>query len=144
MTEPDRIRMSDDDREQFAERLRMSYAEGRLTETELEDRLQTVYAARFESELQAVTADLPVPIAAAPTTSVAGRTNDVARVLRSMAQWYFPALICTAIWAVTSFGGYFWPIWVYFGLTIPFISSLIFDGDPDDGETDDDGGVETV
>ena len=56
-----------------------------------------------------------------------------------MAQWYFPAIICTAIWAMTSFGGYFWPMWVFFGLTIPFISSLIFfDGSVDD-ENDDEG-----
>lgn len=134
MAEPERIRISDDDREQYARRLRTAFAEGRITDGELEDRLRSIYQARFNTDLEAVTADLPVPVevpSAMPT--VAGiRTSGAGRVIRLMVQWYFPALVCTGIWAITSFGGYFWPIWVFFGLTIPFISSLIFDGDGND------------
>ncbi len=138
MTEPDRIRISDRDRELYSDRLRTAYAEGRLTEHELEERLSSVYRARFGSDLDAVTADLPVPVDDASPDHLISARSGVGRVIRSMAQWYFPALICTGIWAITSFGGYFWPIWVFFGLTIPFISSLIFDdddnGDEDNGE----------
>jgi hypothetical protein len=56
--------------------------------------------------------------------------------------WYFPALICTAIWAMTDFGGYFWPIWVFFGLSIPAglaVIAWLSGGDDDgDGHTADD------
>ena len=59
--------------------------------------------------------------------------------VRTAVQWYFPALICTAIWAITSFGGYFWPVWVFFGLTIAFVSSLVFDDEDEDEDSDSDG-----
>ena len=136
MTEPGPIRISDADREQYAERLRTAYAEGRITERELEERLQTVFRARFETEAEVVTADLPVPVesnAAILDRRDAGSLR-IARIVRTAVQWYFPALICTGIWAITSFGGYFWPIWVFFGLTIPFLSSLVFDGDEDEND----------
>lgn len=131
MTEPGRIRISDDDRERYANHLRSAYAEGRITDAELEERLQTVFRARFETEAEIVIADLPVPVEPATTLapSQRARESSISRVVRTAVQWYFPALICTGIWAITSFGGYFWPIWVFFGLTIPFLSSLVFDGD---------------
>lgn len=136
MTDPDRIRISDADRERFADRLRTAYAEGRITDAELEERLRAVYEARFETDAEIVTADLPVPAEQAAEARSAGQVplGSVGRAIRSAAQWYFPALICTVIWAFTSFGEYFWPIWVYFGLTIPFISSLVFDGEVEHGE----------
>ena len=138
MTEPDRIRLSDDEREHYAQWLRTAYAEGRITETELEERLRIVYQARFETDIEIVTSDLPAPIEqAAVEHPFSGPTsNGLVRVFRTAIQWYFPALICTGIWAVTSFGGYFWPIWVFFGLTIPFLSSLVFDADPEAAEPD--------
>lgn len=133
MTEPEPIRISDADRERFADRLRTAYAEGRITDAELEDRLRTVYQARFEIEAEGVTSDLPVPVEQSLAMREFGRDHvgSLGRAVRSALQWYFPALICTVIWALTSFGGYFWPVWVYLGLTIPFVSSLVFDRDPD-------------
>lgn len=140
MTEPDRIRLSDNERERYAQQLRTAFAEGRITDAELEERLQAVYQARFESDIELVTSDLPAPIEPIPVGRPPTESNsiDVGRIARTAVQWYFPALICTAIWAITSFGGYFWPVWVFFGLTIPFLSSLVFDGDPDpDADADD-------
>lgn len=141
MTDPDRIRISDADRERFADRLRIAYAEGRITEVELEERLRTVYQARFETDAASVTSDLPVPVEQPVAAHASGQDHlgSVGRAVRSALQWYFPALVCTVIWAFTSFGGYFWPIWVFFGLTIPFISSLVFDG-----KVDHDGNLETT
>lgn len=134
MTDPERIRISDADRERFADRLRTAYAEGRITEVELEERLRTVFQARFETEAEGATADLPVPVEQPVVTQPfpgQDHVDSLGRAVRSAVQWYFPALICTVIWALTSFGGYFWPIWVFLGLTIPFVSSLVFDRDPD-------------
>ena len=53
------LRASDSDREQVAERLRHATAEGRLNAHELEERLQTLFAARTYGELNALLADLP-------------------------------------------------------------------------------------
>ena len=138
MTDSNRIRISDADRERFADRLRTAYSEGRITDAELEERLRAVYEARFETDVETVTADLPVPVEPAGEVRSAGQVHlgSVGRALRSAAQWYFPALICTVIWAFTSFGEFFWPIWVYFGLTIPFISSLVFDGEVEHDEVE--------
>ena len=52
------VRASDADRERVVERLRQATADGQLTPDELEDRLNTTYAARFRRELMPLTADL--------------------------------------------------------------------------------------
>ena len=68
------VRASDADRERVAERLRQATADGQLTPDELEDRLNTTYAARFRRELVPLTADLQatghedLPMAAPPTS----------------------------------------------------------------------------
>ncbi|BBF98976.1 MULTISPECIES: DUF1707 SHOCT-like domain-containing protein [Pseudonocardia] len=53
------IRISDADRERAAERLNRAMAEGRISVDELEERLRTVYAARFGADLVPVLDDLP-------------------------------------------------------------------------------------
>ncbi|MDT8909564.1 DUF1707 domain-containing protein [Amycolatopsis sp. PS_44_ISF1] len=65
---PDQLRASDADREQIAQVLHHALAEGRITITELEERLTTVYAAKTVGELKPVTADLPV--GATPSTAL--------------------------------------------------------------------------
>jgi hypothetical protein len=54
-------RCSDAEREQTSSVVRVAAAEGRLSMEELEDRLTTIYAARYRHELAAVSADLPGP-----------------------------------------------------------------------------------
>lgn len=53
------IRISDADRERAAERLHRALGEGRISVEELQDRLTTVYAARFGVDLVPVLDDLP-------------------------------------------------------------------------------------
>lgn len=53
------LRASDDDREKQAEVIRQAASEGRLTLTELDERLEQVYAAKTYAELAVVTRDLP-------------------------------------------------------------------------------------
>ena len=53
------IRLSDADRERAAVRLQQALAEGRITLTELEERLGVVYAARYAGDLRSAFADLP-------------------------------------------------------------------------------------
>ncbi|WP_181771775.1 DUF1707 SHOCT-like domain-containing protein [Amycolatopsis pittospori] len=53
------MRISDADREQVAQVLHAAMSEGRITITELEERLTIVYAAKTVGDLKPVTADLP-------------------------------------------------------------------------------------
>jgi hypothetical protein len=53
------VRLSDEDRERIADVLARHAAAGRLTVEELEQRVETLYRARSDSEAAALTADLP-------------------------------------------------------------------------------------
>jgi hypothetical protein len=67
----DRIRVSDADRERVAGRLREHFAEGRLTQEELDERLSAALSAKTTGDLRRVMTDLPglapVPAQAWPT-----------------------------------------------------------------------------
>ncbi|KAA2251166.1 DUF1707 domain-containing protein [Solihabitans fulvus] len=66
LPEPSQLRASDADRERVAKVLHDAMAEGRLTMTELEERLSVVYAAKTFGELVPVTQDLPVAAQSMP------------------------------------------------------------------------------
>jgi hypothetical protein len=55
------LRASDTDREAAVERLRVAGIEGRLDSDELEERIESAYAARWCSELDALTLDVTPP-----------------------------------------------------------------------------------
>lgn len=59
MNDPRDLRCSDTDRERVAEALRDAAGDGRLTLTELEERLEATFAARTYGDLQPITKDLP-------------------------------------------------------------------------------------
>lgn len=59
--DPRKLRAADTDREHVAKILHDAMSEGRLTVGELDERLQTVYAAKTLGELEPVTSDLPAP-----------------------------------------------------------------------------------
>ena len=97
--DPGKLRASDADREGVARVLQNAMAEGRLTATELQERLDTVYRAKTLSELEPVTWDLPghqdlvpkVPTTpqrltkappAAPSSSAAARIGGIPDVDR--------------------------------------------------------------
>src|SRR5215467_5194889 len=62
----DRIRVSDADREHATSRLREHFAEGRLTQDELDERISTALNAKTFGDLRPVMADLPEPVPAPP------------------------------------------------------------------------------
>lgn len=133
------IRMSDDDRNRYNDVIKQAYADGRITDAELDERLTAVLSARYESELLPVVADLPNP----PTPSVVPAPlppprdpptvpeahGDDARghsVLGPAATPFLMApIICTAIYVMTDPGGYFWPMWVWFGCSIPVLGNAL-------------------
>jgi uncharacterized RDD family membrane protein YckC len=67
----ERLRASDRDRDEVAERLREAATEGRLTASELDDRLARALSAATYGELDTLTDDLPVPTPAPPPSRLA-------------------------------------------------------------------------
>lgn len=61
------VRASDAERDQAAEVLRAAFAEGRLTRTELDERLAVAYAAKTHADLRDLTGDLPGAVPAEAT-----------------------------------------------------------------------------
>jgi hypothetical protein len=86
--DPRQLRASDADRERVAQVLHQALSEGRLSLSELEQRLDVVYAAKTYAELEPVTSDLPTasPVAVGPdlaparadTASLASRIGGTA------------------------------------------------------------------
>jgi Domain of unknown function (DUF1707) len=72
------LRASDADREQVIGTLKAAFAQGRLTEDELDARAGQVYASRTYAELAGVTADLPVGLAGAQPPRDPWRATKVA------------------------------------------------------------------
>ena len=65
------IRISDAEREQVVRKLQREFAAGRLTMTELEQRIAAAHAARTREQLRRPTADLPAELVAAQATPAA-------------------------------------------------------------------------
>jgi len=102
VTQPSRgIRISDADRERAAARLQQALAEGRITLSELEERLAVVYAARYAADLLPPFADLPgddvVPVQPATAEPAATGQPLVLRsgmgTLRRSGPWTVPSRI---------------------------------------------------
>jgi hypothetical protein len=84
------IRASDADREAAVELLRAAAIDGRLDSDELEERLASAYAARWCSELGALTADVTPPAEPLVFIRPGGRLNLLAVVsLVSSLLWMF-------------------------------------------------------
>jgi hypothetical protein len=65
----DRMRASDAERDAVTARLRDHYAEGRLTQDELDERVSAALHARTFGDLRALTTDLPGPAPVPPRTA---------------------------------------------------------------------------
>jgi hypothetical protein len=107
------LRVSDSDREGVARELREHFAAGRLSETELSDRLGVAYAATTAAELAAIRADLPDSDAQmiAPTSQQLARR----RIYHDVGVVGLIDVGCVATWFATGAHGSFWPIWVILG-----------------------------
>ena len=115
MAEPPKLRVSDEQRERAAQEIREHFAAGRLTEEELDARVQAVYQAKTEDELQAVRSDLPMlPVTRAQQlTELRERRSQLQRrVLQEAGGGLGLFALCTGIWAASGASGQFWPVWV--------------------------------
>jgi predicted anti-sigma-YlaC factor YlaD len=112
-------RAGDTDRDATAATLREAFAEGRITQSELEDRLDQVHAARTYGELAPITADLPASAPSLPPSQAAEAKAAKRRRDRraGWASWLGVSVIVNVIWLATWVAGgdspgYYWPIWV--------------------------------
>ncbi len=106
------MRVSDEQREQAASELREHFAAGRLSEEELDERVQSVYAARTEDELQAARSDLPITPQQRRAELVARRNELQRRVVQEAGGGVAVFALCTGIWLASGASGMFWPVWV--------------------------------
>ncbi len=117
------MRAGDKDRELVAEQLRSALSEGRLTLVEYDERLQQAYAARTYGDLDGILDDLPgvipvsasqvVPAGVQPDTEPAGHPHHGGNWLGPVwTSWASTGVVLIVIWALSDFGGYFWPAWV--------------------------------
>lgn len=115
MESPAELRVSDQQRERAAQELRDHFAAGRLTEDELDERVQSTYSARTDGELRALLADLP-KLPASPQQLKAELAERRAHLRRRLIQETGGGLslfvLCTVIWVASGATGQFWPIWV--------------------------------
>lgn len=129
------FRIGDAERNATMERLTSAFGEGRLDLDEFEDRVASVEQAKTRTDLVPLTADLPAstsapqPVVEPPSRDVdVAQTNSADWFRGAMAPFFMAPIICTAIYAMTDFGGYFWPMWVWFGCMIPVLSALFYRG----------------
>jgi hypothetical protein len=107
MASRNRLRASDADREDIAERLRHAAAEGRLLAEELEERLGKTFKARTYGELDAVVADLPANrVTRRPPMPLARPALVVAIALAALAIIAFAILVITGLLAA-------WALWAF-------------------------------
>lgn len=108
----ERVRASDEEREQYANMVRAGMTEGRLTLEEGEERLSQVYAAKFRDELPPITADLPEGgrrgLYETPEAKERFVREDRRHLWRHGAFVVFVAALLTGLWALSG-AHFFWP-----------------------------------
>lgn len=114
-----RLRAGDRDRDAAVERLRAAYAEGRLQEPELDERLGAALVARTVGELNELTADLPAaqaPLVRTPPSRPGAATDRQVALRGAWGTWVLAVGINVVIWLAVVLGTgsvvYFWPVWV--------------------------------
>ena len=102
MAEPDSVRASDSERDAAASRLQAAFAEGRLGDTEFDERMRAALTASTRTDLARLTADLPAD-PPAPLPVPAGREPGRFAVtfkssLRRAGRWRVPERLTTVVY----------------------------------------------
>lgn len=112
------MRAGDADRDSTVMILRDAFAEGRLTQEEFDERLESAHAARTYADLAKVTSDLPMGATEVDRQNPQVRRRGKNRKdLRSAwASWLGVGALMNIIWFASWMGSgpapYYWPIWV--------------------------------
>lgn len=148
MSNDERTRIGDAEREDAIMRLSEAHALGQLDATEFNERTSAASEAKTAGDLARLLEDLPhnpTVIATPPPAPVrtppadrhelhqraAEGDEDAQRkvAMTALGTWVLISVITTAIWLATSLtgqgaSGYFWPIWPMIGLGIPLVTAL--------------------
>ena len=133
------LRAGDRDRDIIREAITEAYADGRLTQDELDTRLSQVLEARLLGDLPPIVADLmPTQETASRQSLALANEQQIERQAlihyrerrrQALAGMLVPSLICLAIWiwSMVSAGQFIfpWPIFVILG-TGGYLSRLVF------------------
>jgi Domain of unknown function (DUF1707) len=117
------VRASDEDRERLVDELNEHAVAGRLDTDELEERLQSAYAARTTAELDALRRDLPVTPRQTALIHAQRRSQLTRRMIQEAGGSLSAFIVCTIIWAASGASGSFWPVWVLVVVVITFARS---------------------
>jgi hypothetical protein len=119
VTRPD-VLATDEDRQRVARDLEAAAAAGILTLAEADSRLREVWFARTRGAVQAVLSDLP-PEWLAQRRRAEAAAGAAVRARRALPghvrSWLTLVVLLVTIWALTTPGGYFWPVWPILGTT---------------------------
>jgi hypothetical protein len=119
---PEDLRVSDAERQNVADRLRVAQEVGQLDIHEFDERVRSVWAARTRGELERVTVDLPAPppqaaaAARRPARQVFSDTGGgiTMRILAII--WAASLAVNVVVWGLVSATNhdavYPWPIWL--------------------------------
>jgi hypothetical protein len=114
----ERMRVSDADREAVTARLRDHFAEGRLTEGELDERVSAALSAKTFGELRPLTADLPGPVPAPPRVPARPPWAGPPWARRRRPPVFMFLLLALAVALVVPGGG--WVLFAFFRLILLF------------------------
>jgi hypothetical protein len=121
------LRASDQDRDLAAQQLRDHFAAGRLSEDELNERIERAYSAKTRQQLDDLLTDLP----ALPATrqqlrvELAERRRHLQRrLIQESGGGLAIFAVCAVIWAANGTHSGFWPAWVALFVAIPLIRNV--------------------
>ncbi|HEY1522892.1 MAG TPA: DUF1707 domain-containing protein [Solirubrobacteraceae bacterium] len=118
------VRVSDQERDQTAAVLRDHFAAGRITQDELNERVQAAYGARTQQELAGLLRDLPV-LPATPeqlkAELVERRRHLQRRLIQESGGGLAIFVVCVIVWAGNGAHDGFWPAWVAVFVVLPLI-----------------------
>jgi uncharacterized membrane protein len=115
----DRIRVSDADRDRVTARLREHFAEGRLTQDELDERISAALNAKTFGDLRPVMADLPEPVPAPPRPAHPQRARPP-MIVRHRGPRLLPLALLALFLALAFPGGGGWLLFGVFKLLLVF------------------------
>ena len=110
------MRAGDADRNRTIDELQEAFAQGRLSQDEFEQRMESAQSAKTFGDLEPLTADLPHIAPPRPDP----RQKDIEKrktdLRKGWAAWLGVSVLVNVIWGATALTSmslpYYWPIWV--------------------------------